>query len=386
MDEANLYEGREQTLVKHLILSKYLERFAIIIGFNWPSITYVDCFSGPWKSRSEELKDTSFSIALGELRKAREVHRKRGNDLRLRSFFLEKSPSTYARLKRFSDEITDVEIKTHNGELETSVDAIIHFVKQDPRTFPFVFIDPTGWTGFAMQDIGPLLKLNTSEALINFITGHIERFIESPQEQTRESFIRLFGSDKFKSRLEGLQRQDREDAIVMEYCESVRRTGRFKHVAPAIVLHPNFNRTHFHLIYATRNDKGLEVFKEAEKKAMAEMEHARAQAQKRSRERKTGQGELFDSEAMHDRSYYESLRSRYLSRAEEIVLRQLISKGRLPYDDAWALALSQPLIWESDLREFLGEWFEQRKLTIEGLIGRQKAKHNSGHVLVWRGN
>jgi len=35
MDEANLYEGREQTLVKHLILSKYLERFAIIIGFNW---------------------------------------------------------------------------------------------------------------------------------------------------------------------------------------------------------------------------------------------------------------------------------------------------------------------------------------------------------------
>jgi len=61
MDEANLYEGREQTLVKHLILSKYLERFAIIIGFNWPSITYVDCFSGPWKSRSEETSKTRLS-------------------------------------------------------------------------------------------------------------------------------------------------------------------------------------------------------------------------------------------------------------------------------------------------------------------------------------
>lgn len=46
MSDTHLYEGREQTLVKHLILGKYLERFAIIIGFNWASITYVDCFSG----------------------------------------------------------------------------------------------------------------------------------------------------------------------------------------------------------------------------------------------------------------------------------------------------------------------------------------------------
>ena len=171
-----------------------------------------------------------------------------------------------------------------------------------------------------------------------------------------------------------------------EYCESVRRTGGFKHVAPAIVLHPNFNRTHFHLIYATRHDKGLEVFKGAEKRAMAEMEEARGKAQKRRREGKTGQAELFDSEAMHDTGYYDSLRSRYIARAEETVLKRLRSKGRLPYDDAWALALSQPLIWESDLKAFLGEWYKQGKLTIEGIVGRQKAKHNAGHILVWRGN
>ena len=167
MNDASFYEGREQTLVKHLILSKYLERFAIIIGFNWPSITYVDCFSGPWKSRSEELTDTSFSIALAELRKSREVHRAQGNDLRLRSFFLEKQPRAYARLKQFADGITDVEIRTHNSELETSIDSVLNFVKEDPKTFPFIFIDPTGWAGFAMQDIGPLLKLNPGEVLIN---------------------------------------------------------------------------------------------------------------------------------------------------------------------------------------------------------------------------
>src|SRR5438128_3050039 len=100
MADPNLYAGREQTLVKHLILAKYLERFAHIIGFRWNSITYVDCFSGPWNVRSDDLKDSSFSIALEELRKAKETHRLKGKNLNLRCFFLEKDPSAYARLKQ----------------------------------------------------------------------------------------------------------------------------------------------------------------------------------------------------------------------------------------------------------------------------------------------
>ena len=70
MSNETLYRGREQTLVKHFILRKYLERFARIVGTFADSITYVDCFSGPWNVRSEELKDSSFAIALEELRKA----------------------------------------------------------------------------------------------------------------------------------------------------------------------------------------------------------------------------------------------------------------------------------------------------------------------------
>jgi hypothetical protein len=72
MTDTDLYVGREQTLVKHFILRHYLERFAHIVGTHWDTITYVDCFSGPWNVRSEELKDSSFSLALDELRKARE--------------------------------------------------------------------------------------------------------------------------------------------------------------------------------------------------------------------------------------------------------------------------------------------------------------------------
>ena len=61
------YRGREQTKVKHYILEHYLERFAHIIGSRWNTITYVDCFSGPWNVESDELKDSSFAIALEQL-------------------------------------------------------------------------------------------------------------------------------------------------------------------------------------------------------------------------------------------------------------------------------------------------------------------------------
>jgi hypothetical protein len=52
----DLYIGREQTLVKHIILKHYLERFAIIVGWHWDTLTYVDCFSGPWNVQSDDLK------------------------------------------------------------------------------------------------------------------------------------------------------------------------------------------------------------------------------------------------------------------------------------------------------------------------------------------
>jgi three-Cys-motif partner protein len=70
-----LYKGREQTGVKHLFLSEYLQRFGPIISSWCSTITYVDCFSGPWQQQSEALKDTSFFIALQELQRARERQR-----------------------------------------------------------------------------------------------------------------------------------------------------------------------------------------------------------------------------------------------------------------------------------------------------------------------
>ena len=385
MADPDLYAGREQTLVKHSILGKYLERFAHIIGSHWNSITYVDCFSGPWNVKSDDMSDSSFSIALQELRKARDTHLARGRSIALRCFFIERELGPYRRLKQFADSVTDAEIETRNSLFEESIPQILKFVRKGGRdSFPFFFVDPTGWTGFPMDVIAPLLRLDQVEVLINFMTKDIRRFIESPQQQTQQGFARLFGSATFKDRLETLQGLDREDAAVSEYRARVIETGRFDFTASAIILHPLFDRTNFHLIYATRHALGVEVFKEAEKSAMGVMEQARSEAQKRTREKRTGQGELFGSEVLHDPTYYESLRERYLSKAKKSVLQLLRAKRQVPYDEAWTAALAQPLAWESDLKSWINDWRKQGLLHVEGLTGKQTVpKREKGHTLVW---
>ena len=222
------------------------------------------------------------------------------------------------------------------------------------------------------------------------MTEHIRRFIEWQQEQNQESFIRLFGSSQFNDILNGLEEKDREDAIVTAYSECVKRVGAFGYTSSAIVLHPKKNRTHFHLIYATRGRKGVEVFKEAEKKAMSEMEKARDEAQKREREERTGQTEfrLFSGTVTQDPSeHFRSLRERYMSRARAAVLALLQTKKQLAYDEAWSSAMTFPLTWESDLKGWIHEWEQDDQLEIMGMKERQRVPQlGEDNYLAWKGS
>jgi three-Cys-motif partner protein len=380
----DLYDQREQTQVKHYILGHYLERFAHIVGSHWSSITYVDGFAGPWNVKSSELSDSSFAIALRELRKARATHHERGKDLRLRCFFLEQNRDAYTQLREFADGVTDAEIEVRRNSFEESIDSILEFIRKDPETFPFIFIDPTGWTGFALGTISRLLQLSPGEVLINFMTGHIRRFIN--EEQSQQSFQDLFGSAQFRERIAGLSGRERDDAAVAEYIESLKRTGNFQYVLSAIVLHPEIDRTHFHLVYATRHPKGVEVFKATEKRAMEEMERVREQAQRRKREERSAQTELaFAREGAPASQYYIALREHYLDLSRKALLSQLRLRGRISYDDAWILALSQPLVWESDLRTWIQDWKREGHLRLEGLARRELVpKRERSHFLLFQ--
>ena len=56
---------------------------------------------------------------------------------------------------------------------------------------------------------------------------------------------------------------------------------------------------------------------------------------------------------------------------------------RIPYDRVWEMALAFPLVWESDLKEWIRSWHKESKLSIEGASKSRVPKYGERHVLVW---
>lgn len=379
--DRDLYAGREQSWIKHYVLRGYLKRFAHIIGYSWPSITYIDGFSGPWNVQSSDFADSSFSIALEELRTAKRNLSSHGKELRIRCVFLEEDGARFAELKRFVARIEGAEILALNAKFEDAIPEIIRFLDADKQTFPFVFIDPTGWTGFAMEGISPLLRRRPCEVLVNFMLPFIRRFFT--QDFTRESLSRLFGANDFDEGMEEMQGQDRDDVIADRYSKALRESCRFDHVRRAVVLYPDKAQTHFQLIYGTRSLKGVEEFKNVEKSAMEAQEKSRAHVEaERSRKRGGGQNSLFDAEDAPDSKYYIGLRERYLSQSRSVVLSMCNSADTVPYDDLWKAALAFPLTWTSDLNGWLKTWRDEEKTVWEGIEPKKRTlKRGKGHIV-----
>src|SRR5271170_4436615 len=168
------YRGREQTYLKHFFLEHYLERVAYNIGSSHNEFVYVDGFTGPWQSEDEELEDTSFKIAIRILKRAREGLRARGRNLRVRCLFIEKNERAFERLQGAVRQIQDIEILAINREFEQAIPDVLKYIG---NAFSLVFIDPTGWKGFALQRTQRLLLHRPGEVLVNFMYDQINRFL-----------------------------------------------------------------------------------------------------------------------------------------------------------------------------------------------------------------
>lgn len=381
MSADRAYSGREQTQVKHFILRNYLERFAHIIGYHWAAINYVDAFSGPWNAQAGDFSDSSFAIAIDELRNALDHLRDHGRAPKIRAFFCERSPQAFAKLEEFRLQLTDVEVELSNDEFEAALDGIRLFCDRGGQSaFTFVFIDPTGWTGFGIRKIAPLLKRANTEVLINFMTGHILRFFSA--HVARDSFREFYGDDDLDDLLAAaaqLQGPERVDLLVRHYQANLKRLCSFRHCCSAVVLNPEKERPHYHLVYATRKAKGVEEFKKVEQKAMSEMERLRAAADIRR-----DQTPLLQEDDPPPSRYYLRLRERYLRRAKHDVEALLVTKPRIAYDELFHAALESPLVWENDLQTWIQDWRKQGALAVEGLrTAREKPKRDRNHFLVW---
>jgi hypothetical protein len=230
-----------------------------------------------------------------------------------------------------------------------------------------------------MARMASLLQLPNIEVLVNFMTSFIKRFLESPDELMQKQLETLFGDRTFRSVIQGLTGLEREYAAVDAYASNLAKVGNFRYVCKALVLNPEIDKTHYHLVYATRDPKGVEVFKQAELKAMKEMNLVRAEVNQRKREERTKQKELFDI-AILGPSHYTDLREFFLKEARAQVWKLISEKREILYDNVWEEAMRFPVVWESDLKEWLSEWRNGGKIELENLKHKERVpKRNAGH-------
>jgi three-Cys-motif partner protein len=286
------YSGREQTKAKHFILKSYLQALAFKV-LTSSDLTYVDGFSGPWETTTLNFSDSSFMIAINVLQDAqRSILARTGARRRIRCFFSENNPEAYALLEgavaKFHMPESDFEIRTYKGHFEDAVIDIQSFIGS---SFPLIFIDPTGWKGYPLDKIKPLLARARCEVLINFMYDFINRFSHSANAEIIQSMAPILGGPDWPNRID--QNLPRGLAVERLFRETLKTTGNFKFVVSTKIDKTAAERPHFFIAYGTKSLIGLKTFRQIEYDALRKHAKDRANALERQREQRLNVADMF---------------------------------------------------------------------------------------------
>lgn len=371
------YRGREQTFVKHTLLRKYLDRLGHKVGHRWTCIDYIDCFAGPWRSSDPEFRDTSFGIAVAALSNAQRHLLEIGKRLQLRFCFIESDKKSFVELEAYAESrrAKDLDIVPLAGEFEDQLDRVKSFLRGGGnKAFRFLLIDPKGWTGFALKKIAPLVECRSAEILVNVMTSHIRRFVT--KEAHAEQFEELFGDNSVVSDAAPLTGGERERFLVRRYAENLKARAGLLYTSIAAVLKADQDSVHYYLVFGTNSPHGIEVFKEAEQTAFEVGESAREEAKSRKRENRTGQTEFLAAfgGTVTESPIARDLRANYLTSAREAFDALVFARNAIAYDELLGTVLQTPLVWKTDLDDWIHKGANAGRLTITPPLGRRKLR------------
>lgn len=260
--DINLYQDREQSYVKHLFLTKYLQALAYkTLQGRSETFNFVDAFAGPWMHGDRtEYSDTSFDQAIKTLEDVRSDLGRNGRaGLKLRFCLCERRMDAAKELQRYADKHANFKIQVFAGEFEDNLDAIS---KALPDGFTFTFIDPTGWD-IRSEKVFQFLREQNGEFILNFMADHINR--HAGYEKVSASIGRFLADPDWKERYEALPAEWSSEKCILHLLKEKMRAEKvvFYHPDFSIML-PRQERRKMRLVLGTRSPKGPEVFRDVQ--------------------------------------------------------------------------------------------------------------------------
>ncbi len=255
-----VWDMEPHTAAKHQILEEYLKAWFPILSKWHGRIVYLDGFAGPGVYSNGEDGSPVISIRIAHEHflqdKLREIifwfiekDKKRAD--KLSEVLKNKFPNLS---KKFQYEVVKSEFAT---DLAKNLDAI---EKQGAKLAPtFAFIDPFGFSGLPMNLISRLMGYDKSEVLITFMAGFVNRFTIDLRENVMDD---LFGTHQW-SEINDIKDPDkRRNFILKLYQDQLIRIANAKYVKTFEMIGEK-NQLIYHLVFATKHIRGLEVMKEA---------------------------------------------------------------------------------------------------------------------------
>lgn len=333
------YLGREQTKAKHFILKHYLQALAFKV-LTFSDITYVDGFCGPWESKTENFSDSSFMIAIAVLRDAQKITFDRDNcRRRIRCFFSDRNADAIAQLRAaiapFHNVDQRFEIRIYHGRFEDAVGEIQGFIED---SFPLIFIDPTGWSGYPFEKIKPILLRPKCEIVINFMYEFVNRFAHSDAPDIVASLDHILGGPGWGTRLDNSL--SRGAAVEKLFRQTLKEVGQFKFVVSTKIEKATMERPHFFIAYGTKNRKGLTAFRETEYAALRAHAKNRANAKEKKRENRSKIPDLFGG---HDAEVQEASMDQLVTEQMDQAVAELVGLLRREGPQSFSIVVSQLL-------------------------------------------
>lgn len=265
-ENADYWDLKRNTQVKHDILSSYLLRWGSIlsggrVGTRKLVFHYVDGFAGRGRYSKGEPGSPLIAMKIGQ-----ELYRHREGNVRLHCYNVEQDLGNFVSLKEEVEKARplypSVEVEYFHGSFQEHSDELIHLMPESDHAF--VFIDPFGYRGVELSEVMRFLRRRRSEVFITFMSNYIGRYMTDPNRAGAMNAI--FDTDEWRD-LVSLPTGTQQGLAVELYGKQLQKKGleidKEFYVLPIEVSFEDRSANQYHLIHVSQDPKGRLAMEEA---------------------------------------------------------------------------------------------------------------------------
>ncbi|MGH3808677.1 MAG: three-Cys-motif partner protein TcmP [Pseudonocardiaceae bacterium] len=264
-DDFEKWDYPPHTKAKHDMLASYLDGWYPILSRWNGRVLFLDGFAGRGRYKNGAIG--SPLIALKHLLNHTYFPRMRHREFVF--LFVEANPANFESLRYEVDQFMrshspwpdNVKVDVRHAAFDETATEILHNLRtQKAKLAPtFAFVDPFGYSGLSINLLADLLAYPRTEIFVNFMVGHVNRFIERRGQQ--RPMRDLFGIevDEILSDFSG---SDRIAHLRDVYERQLQSRAGFDHVQ-SFAMKNSTGNTCYYLLHGTRHRLGVKLMKAA---------------------------------------------------------------------------------------------------------------------------